>query len=308
MICDAELPVCSDGSCVAACPPGTTNCSGSCANLNTDSDFCGSCQSSCGVNIPCELGVCVCAGGLTHCFESCQNLQASPTNCGACDYSCSGADALTPFCSAGTCVTSCDPDATTCGNGCTNLATDAENCGACGMQCQPLDTCLDGSCIPTCATGQSYCGTSCSDVASDPNNCGICGNACSGSAPACSSGICVAACPAHAADCSGACVDLSSDAAHCGSCGTSCAADEFCSSSTCQICPSGTVYWNGACQVGCVVAGSLYDAGTLEPLNPCEGCWPSVATNEWTPSPSGGSCDAGFCTHGACEPAAGSTG
>jgi hypothetical protein len=52
---------CSDGACVAACPTGTTFCSGGCFNLQTAATNCGACGVRCGAGQTCAAGACVAA-------------------------------------------------------------------------------------------------------------------------------------------------------------------------------------------------------------------------------------------------------
>jgi Cys-rich repeat protein len=49
---------CLNGSCVAACPVGTTFCSGACVNVQTNNSHCGACGRVCPAGQTCTTGVC----------------------------------------------------------------------------------------------------------------------------------------------------------------------------------------------------------------------------------------------------------
>jgi FG-GAP-like repeat len=65
-----------------------------------------------------------------------------------------------------------------------------------------------------------------------------------------------------------------------------------------QLCVSGT------CQSGCLVGGSFYASGQLDPLNVCQSCQPVASRNGFTALtglPQGGGCDGGeVCASGHC--------
>jgi hypothetical protein len=116
----ASGAACSNGTCGAACPAGTTLCGASCVNTATDVFNCGGCGKACAANNAtpaCASGTCVIAS-----------------------------------CNPG--FANCDNSA---GNGCeVNLSVDAKNCGACGNACGAGGTCASGACIgatPTCTDG-----------------------------------------------------------------------------------------------------------------------------------------------------------
>ena len=95
---------CSNSTCTSVCDPTETDCGfGGCANTQTDSNHCGSCQ-GCGFGAYCEMGNCTfssCASGETRCTNnrSCTNLQFDNTNCGTCGNNCG----TTSLCVAGMC-------------------------------------------------------------------------------------------------------------------------------------------------------------------------------------------------------------
>jgi hypothetical protein len=49
---------CMGASCVTACPSGTSQCNGVCADLGTDPLHCGSCDRACAANQMCVAGEC----------------------------------------------------------------------------------------------------------------------------------------------------------------------------------------------------------------------------------------------------------
>ena len=74
--------LCGQGTCVLACPAGSTHCGGGdaqppyCARLSTDSANCGACGNKCAGGKACSSGMCAhsCQGGLTNCSGVCVNL------------------------------------------------------------------------------------------------------------------------------------------------------------------------------------------------------------------------------------------
>jgi hypothetical protein len=122
------------------CPTGQTNCNGTCVDLDSDAQNCGSCGRSCNANEACSTGVC-CPGGQTSCGGTCLDLNSDPQNCGSCGNACNANEA----CSAGTC----------CPGGQTG----------CGGTCIP-DTCTGGqvldpsTCTCACPGGAVQCGPS----------------------------------------------------------------------------------------------------------------------------------------------------
>ena len=178
------------------CPIGQAQCAGgTCANLATDVQNCGSCGAACGSGQICEAGICTgaaaCPSGQSLCGGACRNLATDPQNCGSCGRTCAPGQT----CAAGVCAgaATCPSGQSLCGGACDNLATDPQNCGSCGRTCAPGQTCAAGVCAAaaTCPSGQTLCGGACSNLANDPQNCGSCGTVC-GSGQACVAGVCAA--------------------------------------------------------------------------------------------------------------------
>lgn len=70
------------GAGVVTCGAGLTNCSGTCVNLQTDVNHCGSCTAqACGGT--CQSGLC-CTGGKTNCGGTCVDLSSDDKHCGGC--------------------------------------------------------------------------------------------------------------------------------------------------------------------------------------------------------------------------------
>jgi hypothetical protein len=202
---------CSPGSGGSICCPLTqTNCGGTCRNLASDQQNCGSC------GVACTPGQLCCSG-------ACSNPATDTNNCGGCGIVCTGGKS----CQAGTCV--CPPGRTDCSGTCRNLASDAQNCGSCGTACTGGKLCQDGVCV--CPQGRADCSGTCRNLASDAQNCGSCGTACTGG-KLCQDGVCV--CPQGLTDCGGICRNLASDPAACGSCDISCMTGFGCCGGVCK--------------------------------------------------------------------------
>lgn len=131
------------------CDGGLTNCSGTCADLTTSADHCGTCAHPCGAGMTCTGGMCVCATGM-NCDGGCIDPQSDPQNCGACGIPC-----VSPGqCIRAACV--CPAGFRACDGGC---ADENNNCGACGHACLN-GTCVGGLCrctTGTTCTATQYC-------------------------------------------------------------------------------------------------------------------------------------------------------
>lgn len=72
---------------------------GSCVDLKTDPNHCGSCDTVCPESA-CVGGVCGCAASLASCGGTCVDTQSSTSNCGSCGNVC----ALGQTCASGVCT------------------------------------------------------------------------------------------------------------------------------------------------------------------------------------------------------------
>ena len=93
---------CSEGTCVASCPVGTTLCGDTCVDLQNDPSNCGACGNVCGDNQICTTGACVTCRPpqQTACDNRCVNVHTDALNCGACGVNC---NALCPSSGQGAC-------------------------------------------------------------------------------------------------------------------------------------------------------------------------------------------------------------
>jgi hypothetical protein len=287
--------VCLGGACKLSCQAGLTECTGTCANLQSDNDNCGACGKVCGAGTVCSKGKCetTCATGLTDCSGSCANLQTDNANCGVCGKTC-GAGTV---CSLGKCETTCATGLTDCTGVCQNLQTDNANCGACGKVCGAGTVCSKGKCETTCASGLTDCSGSCANLQSDNANCGACGKAC-GAGQSCSGGTCKTTCASGLTDCSGTCANLQSDNANCGACGKTCGAGQACSMGACTTtCAGGLTDCSGSCanlksdNANCGACGKTCAVGQTCTAGACVR---SCATNDDCPASAWG-CLAGTC-------------
>ena len=220
----------------SSCSSSQTSCGGSCVNLASDTNHCGSCFNSCTFRYSCVAGQCR-TQGTTECLPNetycpnwgyCMDLSNNIFACGDCYSGCNNGE----LCSGGECLYgTCINGGTFCqGNseagaysGCvTDFSTDWSHCGACGNQCGSYESCENGRCIqPSC---EGYCywdagsecnvipcrNTGCTDVATDVQNCGACDQSCTGSRSlfwwdsyTCSRGTC--ACSPFATPCGPGC-------------------------------------------------------------------------------------------------------
>jgi hypothetical protein len=185
--CCAPGQTCADAaSSRCECPPGMRSCGGSCADLRSDPNTCGSCGTVCKASenaTPiCSNGACgfTCNPGFTRCEDNCVNLTPNPSpgareeeveNCGQCGNECDGAPehgtnkcfALSrPRCERGECCGFvCNQGFSNCSTGgvaeCADLGTDPDNCGSCHNACSSDETCIRGACVSVqgCPAGSS---------------------------------------------------------------------------------------------------------------------------------------------------------
>lgn len=247
---------CLNRACV--CPTGQTVCDGMCVDLNTNSDYCGQCEQSCGES-PCENGLCecessdyecnnlncegncpqggrcsggecVCPDGQTHCTEgyyrnNCVDLQNNQLACGECTIRCDGHSS----CLEGSCGCE-DEDSSYCPSvGCVDLDIDPLNCFECGYACPPEITCDLGVC--DCPDALVACDQECVDTSTSWIHCGNCGQPCPEEAD-CQGGHCI--CPELQSFCGEQCVDVDLSFDHCGDCDNPCEANQLCAGGACH--------------------------------------------------------------------------
>lgn len=190
-ICDGVGEVCCRGACSATCTEICTPscasteacCGGTCIDVDSNADACGSCTNRC-------------ADGELCCARGC--VANDELNCGACGHECGSGE----ICCDNACIpqtaTNCGECGSVCGGGetccdgeCSNRLSDEANCGTCGTACSGTrPECNGGGC---CETGRTWCPlqSACRNLmGSDNGNCGECGRGC----PAlygCRSGSCV---------------------------------------------------------------------------------------------------------------------
>ncbi|MBL8680149.1 MAG: hypothetical protein JNK05_13320 [Myxococcales bacterium] len=307
---------CVNARCEGTCLPGFALCGGSCRDLQTDNEACGSCTQQC-LSSTCVSGHCTCANSNeTLCARAdnpsaleCSDLQTSSRNCGACGRAC----ATGQTCTGSTCV--CNAGFTQCPGqpGCFDLQTDFGNCGRCGNACPGgtgMRICSLGRCTCTYVRpgdGRELpgfaCGTQCipaEGFQTDPMNCGSCGNVCP-SGLICRDGACacpepnssvvggrcicnaglVDCCPPDARDsCVGGlwCVDTNTHAAHCGACGVTCGLGGRCVAGRCE--------WS-SCALPPIVCAGASTCPASDPRN-CGSCG--------NVCPAGRACVRGMCS------------
>ncbi len=129
------------------CPPGQTDCGGSCVSLLTDRSNCGACGVTCGPLETCAAGTRVCVPDATSCGGACVDTFIDAANCGACESPCTPE---TPYCKTdvqGTgCVATCPTGQDACGTSCVDLQSSLRHCGTCGHACAPGEACRAGTC------------------------------------------------------------------------------------------------------------------------------------------------------------------
>jgi hypothetical protein len=210
--CGACGVVCPGGQCsagVCGCPPGQTDCSGTCVDLIHDPQHCGECGNACSEpGSFCQAGECQleCAPLFGDCAvnagDGCETPLNTLTDCGACNVACILPNA-TETCDSGFCeIDSCDPlygDCITEIPGCETALNTLGNCGGCGVICNrpnASESCAVGFCnITSCDPGWGNCDpdifNGCeTDVLNNDDHCGSCFNDC-GIFTHCEMGECV---------------------------------------------------------------------------------------------------------------------
>ncbi len=142
--------LCATSGCASTCATPNTYCNGSCVNLQTTPDHCGSCTNACadpthGV-ATCVNGMCsaTCEAGHSLINGRCVEPNTDPTCCGPTCTTCSAPLGGAPFCTTGTCTGACPSGMAICSSKCVDTARDVTNCGGCGVPCG--GTCSGGSC------------------------------------------------------------------------------------------------------------------------------------------------------------------
>ncbi len=169
-ICPRWAPICDEarglcGVCAeeSDCPTGMTcelgqcvgnivDCDGTCADLTSDPNNCGSCGHSCGDGL-CVDGSCQpCPSGDSVCSHTCVDLSSDHANCGACGNACPS----NSTCTNASCVPCPDGDAGYslwgCTGYCADFRHDPDNCGACGNVCPGGTLCVNENCEIPCTT------------------------------------------------------------------------------------------------------------------------------------------------------------
>ena len=151
------------------CFTNLTSCLGSCVDLTSDPDNCGSCGHACNTGTTtgqkCVNSSCVqtCGGGSAICGDACADLLGDPNNCGMCGMKCNSGF----VCNDGGCALSCQTGYDKCPNDagetiCINPQTNDYNCGGCfgsgGQVCTSGTRCEAGICSITCQQGLSVSG------------------------------------------------------------------------------------------------------------------------------------------------------
>lgn len=144
--------VCTPSGCAASCPSPDAYCNGSCVDLQSTPDHCGSCTGFC-ANPPhgvakCTNGMCTpqCETGYVPISGKCVNQSADPTCCGATCTSCAPPMGGEGQCQSGACTAVCPTGMAVCNSRCTDIQRDVDNCGGCGAPCGGL--CSNGICDP----------------------------------------------------------------------------------------------------------------------------------------------------------------
>jgi len=179
------------------CEIGYTNCGGgTCVDLNTDTEHCGTCNNTCDINEYC----CGCMGCRNHDNDNMLTCGCLMEECLEGYGCCTIAIGVEPRC--------------------VELKTDDNNCGTCNNQCLEGDICCGGNCcVPmkcdiengicyegrfcvndlSCSVGEMCCNGQCININNNNNNCGTCDNVCP-EYNYCINGVCIC-CPCECIPC-----------------------------------------------------------------------------------------------------------
>jgi hypothetical protein len=179
------------------CANAEQNCSGVCADLQSNPNHCGACGNSCGEGEVCRMGSCTasCPAGQMDCGGTCVNAQVNPEHCGECGVACDPGQ----VCNQGSCAVECAEELTACSGACVDTSFNPNHCGGCGQACDAPNT------IPACGNGN------CTTVACAPN---------------------FADCDQDGSN--GCEVDVESTASACGGCNIQCGVAQSCSDASCE--------------------------------------------------------------------------
>jgi len=124
------------------CPPEREDCSGVCADLTSDMNHCGDCDTACPGDKICSASACVCTPGTEDCGGGvCANLSSDKDHCGDCDTACPS----NQICKNKNC--GCPAGSSLCGDTCVDLQNDRNNCNSCGKACGGDQVCSGGQCL-----------------------------------------------------------------------------------------------------------------------------------------------------------------
>ncbi|GAA5985692.1 hypothetical protein JCM10908_007074 [Rhodotorula pacifica] len=325
---------CLGGTCMpGGCDNGWTlnTASGSCVNLQTDTQNCGSIGNGCGTSwsngfgSQCQGGQCLpggCNGGFTlnTATRTCVNTQSDTNNCGRTGNVCStswpngsGAQCISGNCAPGSC--SSGYTLNTASRSCVNTQSDTQNCGTTNNVCSTNwsngsgSQCFSGQCAPgNCNPGYTLntVSRSCVNTQSDAQNCGRTGNVCSttwpnGSGAQCISGNCApGSCNSGYTlnTASRSCVNTQSDTQNCGTTNNVCSTNW--SNGSGAQCISGNCA-PGSCNSGYTLnTASRSCVNTQSDTQNC-GTTNNVCSTNWS-NGSGSQCLSGQCAPGSCNP------
>ena len=129
------------------CPSGFTQCGNDCVDLQSNTKYCGTCNSACKNGDQCVTGKCTCPKGWAYCSGTCTPMSA-PTHCGGCGIVCrQGLQCVDNGSGGFGC--GCPPGHRYCGNMGQGYCRDMnsnQSCGQCGNICLPSQKCINQKC------------------------------------------------------------------------------------------------------------------------------------------------------------------